>query len=197
MGKGGVPCQICVHPKRHAIEIGMVHHVSGRVLAKRFNCSHDAIQRHRRKHLSPQMKAAILTAQRPSAVDLESLQRSEGEGILAQLVVQRARLQQLSDMAMDLGDVRAAVAVENSTTANLTFVAKLLGQLVQHVEVTRTSVLVSPDWLRIRQSLITAVRPYPEASRAVGAVLCELETAVAKDITERKSALVIEAVAVQ
>jgi hypothetical protein len=63
--------------------------------------------------------------------------------------------------------------------------------------VTRTSVLVSPDWLRIRQSLITAVRPYPEASRAVGAVLCELETAVAKDITERKSALVIEAVAVQ
>jgi hypothetical protein len=129
-------------------------------------------------------------------VDLESLQRSEGEGILGALVVQRARLQQHAELTMELGDVRAAVAVENSITGNLTLVAKLLGQLVQHVEVTRTSVLVSPDWLRIRQSLITAVRPYPEASRAVGAVLCELETAVAKDITERKSPLVIDAVAV-
>lgn len=197
MAKTGKPCSICAHPKRHQIEIGLVHHVSQRVLARRFQCSEDAVQRHRHKHLSPQVRAAILTAQRPSVVDLESLQRSEGEGILGALVVQRARLQQHAELAMELGDVRAAVAVENSITGNLTLVAKLLGQLVQHVEVTRTSVLVSPDWLRIRQALLTAARPYPEALRAISAALYELEAAAAHDITERKLPLVIEAVAMQ
>jgi hypothetical protein len=51
-------------------------------------------------------RAAILAAQRPSEVDLEALQRNEPEGLLAQLVAQRARLQQQGELAMEMGDVR-------------------------------------------------------------------------------------------
>jgi hypothetical protein len=138
------------------------------------------------------MAAAILAAQKPTEVDLEALQASESEGLLSQLVVQRARLQSQSEMALELGDVRAAVAVENSIQSNLTLVAKLLGQLVQHHEVRSTSVLISADYLALRSALVKALVPYPEAARAVGAALHGLESEAAKDITAKRP-LVLEA----
>jgi hypothetical protein len=62
-------------------------------------------------------------------------------------------------------------------------VAKLLGQLVQHHDVRHTSILVSPDYLRLRATLIDALRTFTEAARAVGAALHRLESEAAKDIT--------------
>jgi hypothetical protein len=160
--------------------------------------SRDALFRHARAHLSPQVKAAILTGDKRSAVDLEALQVSESEGLLSQLVVQRARLQQHSDLALELGDVKAAVAVESAITSNLTLVAKLLGQLVQHHEVRSTHVLISEGYLQLRSALLRALRPFPEAARAVGAALHTLETEAAAEIKEqRKAPLVIEHGAVQ
>jgi hypothetical protein len=185
MGSRGPACSICRHPKRHQIEIGLVYHTPARVLAARFECSRNAIDRHRQRHLTPHMRAAILAAQKPSAVDLEALQRSESEGLLAQLVSQRARLQTHSELASELGDVRSAVSCERAITSNLELVAKLLGTLVQHHQVTRTSILISADYLALRQALVTALRPYPEAARAVGAALHELETSAAKQITDK------------
>lgn len=178
----GPPCTICNHPKRHQLEVGLTYKVPLRVLAARFDVSDDALHRHSQRHLSPSIRAAILTAQKPSAIDLEALQASESEGLLSQLVMQRARLQGHSEMALELGDVRAAVAVEGAITSNLTLVAKLLGQLVQHHEVKRTSILVSPDYLQLRSALVGALKPFPDAARAVGHVLHQIETDGAQDI---------------
>jgi hypothetical protein len=186
-------CTICGHSKRHQIEIGLVHHVPMRALAVRFKCSPDAIQRHAHRHLTPQTRAAILTAQKPSEIDLEELQRSEAEGILSQLIVQRARLAQHSELALELGDASGAIAAERAITNNLELVSKLLGVLIQRHEVTRTSILISADYLQLRQAIVQALRPYPEAARAVGAALAALETTAAKDITKRKQPLLLEA----
>lgn len=188
LAKRGVECQVCAHEQRARIEIGLTHGSPYRVLAKRFNVSADAIGRHARNHLSPQIKAAILTAQAPSAVDLEQLQANESAGLLSQLVHQRARLQQHSELASELGDVRAAVAAEGAITANLTLVGKLLGQLVQRHDVRHTSILVSPDYLRLRETLVRALAPYPEAARAVSAALHRMEADAARDITAKVEA---------
>jgi hypothetical protein len=192
MTKGGV-CTICQHPRRHQIEIALVHRTPLRTLALRFQCSHDALHRHRHKHLSPATAAAILAAQRPSAVDLEALQRSESEGLLSQLLAQRARLAQHSELALELGNAGGAIAAERAITSNLELVAKLLGQLVQHHEVRSTSILISADYLQLRSTLLQALRPFPAAAKAVGIALHELEASAAKDITERKAPLVLEA----
>jgi hypothetical protein len=53
MGKTGPQCQVCAHPQRHVVELGLVHRVPVRVLSKRFELSKDAIHRHRRNHMSP------------------------------------------------------------------------------------------------------------------------------------------------
>jgi hypothetical protein len=182
VGKRGVPCSVCAHKARHQIEVGLTHGVPHRVLGNRFGLSHDAIGRHAQNHLSPQMRAAILTAQKPTAIDLEALQASESEGLLSQLVSQRARLQQHSELAASLGDVRGCVAAESAITSNLALVGRLLGMIVQRHDVRSTSILISADYLALRQAIVQALRPYPQAAAAVGAALARLETAAADSI---------------
>jgi hypothetical protein len=46
--------------------------------------------------------------------------------------------------------------------------------------------------LQLRSALMNALRPFPEAAKAVGQALHSLETAAAKDITEAKRPLVLE-----
>lgn len=187
MSKSGRQCTVCRSKHRHQIEIGLTHGVPARVLASRFGFArHDAILRHARAHLTPAMRAAILSAQKPSAIDLDALRTAESEGLLANLTAQRARLQIKADTALEWGDVKGSIAAESAILANLGMTGKLLGQLVQHHNVTHTNLLVSPDYLRLRSALIDALRPYPEAARAVGAALHRLESDAAKVINPPK-----------
>ena len=84
MGKSAPTCRVCAHDQRHLIELGLVHRIAVRVLARRFALSKTSIFRHRRLHMSPQMIAAIAMAAHPTEVDLEALQRSESEGLIRQ-----------------------------------------------------------------------------------------------------------------
>jgi len=183
LGRRGTRCTVCDHDHRHQIEIGLTHGVAARVLGDRFGLSKDAILRHARNHLTPAQRAAILSAQQPAAIDLEALRTAESEGLIASLVAQRARLLVKADFAAEHGDVKGSVAAENAITANLTLVAKLLGQLVQVHDVRHTNLLVSPDYLKLRSTLIAALRPFPDAARAVGEALHRLESDAALDIT--------------
>jgi hypothetical protein len=131
--------------------------------------------------------AAILAAQRPSEVDLEQLQRSESEGLIGSLVAQRARLQMLSEMAFAQGEINAATSVERAITGSLELTSKLLGMIVSHA--STTDILISADYLQLRQTIVGALRPFPEAARAVGNALAALEVEAAETIAERKPPL--------
>jgi hypothetical protein len=183
MGKPGTQCTICAHDKRVSIELGVTHGVSAAVLAQRFAVSKFAILRHAKAHLSPAQRAAYLSAQKPTAIDLEKLRITESEGLLHALVGQRARLHQYAEVSASLGDIKGAIAAENAIQGNLSLVGKLLGTLVQRHDVRHTNLLISPDYLRLRQALVQALRPFPDAARAVGAALYALESDAAKEIT--------------
>ena len=177
-----------------SIELGLVHGLSAKALANRFQVSADAIGRHARNHLTPAQRAAILTAD----IDLDQLRVTESEGLLHHLVQQRARLLQRVELAAELGDVKASVSAEGAILANLQTVGRLLGQLATHHTVTHASILVSEDYLRVRQALLAALRPHPAAARAVAEVLARLDAEAAKDITadaQRPAPVLIEATA--
>ena len=187
------PCTVCAHASRAQIEIGLVHGIAAAALAARFpDLSKDAIWRHGKNHLSPVQRAAILQQRKPSAIDLDKLKVAESEGLLANLVAQRARLQQTAEMALEFGDVKANVSAESAITANLALVGKLLGQLVNIYDVRQTSITLTPDYLRMREVLVRTLRPYPEAARAVSAALYALECDAARDITPAKAAPVVD-----
>ena len=175
-------CHVCTHPRRPQIEIGLTYGQSVRVLAKRFGLSSHAVWRHSRNHLSPALRAAILVAQAPSKIDLEELRKSEAEGLLSHLVGQRARLQRLSELALETGGVPDATKVKARITANLELVARLLDQLSVHHVVDHRSVLITPDYIALRAAITQALRPFPDAARAVGQALHQLEEAAAVDL---------------
>jgi len=62
---------------------------------------------------------------------------------------------------------------------NLELVGRLLQQFTVVHEVKRTSILVSPDYLQLRSVILQALRPFPEAARAVGQALHSLEAEAA------------------
>ena len=156
-------CSICRHKRRSEIELALIHKLPVRVVATRYDVSPNAVFRHRRKHMPPQLVAAIMTASKPSEVDLEQLQKSESEGLLASLISQRAGLQMLSELAFSAGadGVQAAVGVECAITNSLELTSKLLGAIISHHEIRSTSILVSPDYLRLRQAIITGIEAVP------------------------------------
>lgn len=141
--------------------------------------------------MSAQLVAAIATAAHPSEIDLEQLQRSESEGLLGSLIAQRARLQMLSEMAFEAGELGAATSVERAITQSLELTSKLLGMIVTRT--STTNILISADYIKLRQTIIAALRPFPEAAQAVGAALAGLETEAAETIASSEKPLLLEA----
>jgi hypothetical protein len=177
----GPKCSICAHDKRHLIEVALTYKTPLRVLAARFNISPHALWRHSKAHLSAAMRASILSATPETKVDLERLRVSESEGLLGSLLAQRARLQQHAEAAMEAGSIHVAVAAEGRITENLRLVSQLLGQLMQVHEV-RHNILISGDYLRLREVLLRALRPHSAAARDVANALHQLEAEAAESI---------------
>jgi hypothetical protein len=184
MGRPGPQCQVCASKHRAQIELALVHRIGTRVIAERFGLHKDAVLRHSNNHLSAPQRAALLAnAKALTPVELDAMRTSESEGLLAALISQRARLATMADAAMAMSDIKSAVAAENSIQGNLTIVAKLLGQLAIQHNVTTTSILISSDYLQLRQTIVQALKPFPDAAQAVGRALHRLEAQAARDIT--------------
>jgi hypothetical protein len=171
----GQKCTVCEHPRRAEIELGIARRVGYRQISQKFGPSIWALHRHRHGHMPPALMVALETTALPTVVDLDALRKSESEGLLQTLVVQRGRLFQLLDEAEAVGDIKAAAAVHGRIMDNVTIVAKLLGDLSTHSVTTVNTLLVAPEYLSLRSALVTALRPYPEARKAVSAVLQGLE----------------------
>jgi len=82
------------------------------------------------------------------------------------------------------GNVAAAISAERGVVDNLTLLSKLLGMLVVRHEV-KHSLLVSADYLTLRDTLLRVLRKHPAAAKDVAAALHRLESEAAADIRER------------
>jgi hypothetical protein len=185
MAKSGPgACQVCNSPHRHSVDVALAHGLGHDAIGKRFGISPHSVQRHGKNHLSPQMMAAVQHALHPSAVDLDALKVSEGENLLHHLVHQRARLANHIELAVAIGDPGSAIRGEAAITTNLQLVSKLLGVLVNVHETRHQHILTHPDYLRLREVLLTALAPFPEARIAVGRALAGIETQAADNIAK-------------
>jgi hypothetical protein len=185
-------CQCCRHPRRDLLDLALVARTPRPVLSARFGVSVDSLARHAENHLPPQVRAAIMTALAPTAVDLEQLQKSESESLLASLIAQRARLSVMAQQAMEAELPGVAARIESGVLANLELTARLLNQLISHSTVSVRSFLVEPDYLRLRTILIEELRPFPELAARIAQRISELETCAAAAITTAKARPMIE-----
>lgn len=169
-------CTICQHPRRPEIDHSLANRVSEHRVAKRFSVSRDAIHRHKKKHLPPQLEAALLSQNgNVAAVDLEKLRKSESEGLLQTLVWQKAHVLLQIDNAVANMDPVAVAKFHDVLLKNQQTIAKLIGELSAHTRSVTNNFLIAPEYLELRHALMRALSPFPDARKAVASALHTLE----------------------
>jgi hypothetical protein len=166
----GLRCTICNHPARPQIDLAIATGLSKRAVAERFGVSRDAVWRHAQAHLTAEMSAALATKLLQREGDTRGILLEEGAGVTEALKAIRGPLFGLFLAAVDTGDSKAAVALAGRLHENLALVAKLTGELVPHAGTSTTTILLSPDFQRLRGELIGVLAHYPEAQAEVTAV---------------------------
>ena len=166
----GRKCQVCTHPERPNIERAIATGVSRRSIGERYKVPPDAVWRHGRNHLTPELRAAIATKVLDREDDVRTAILEEGDGIVGSLKAIRSPLFALFLTAFDATDGRVAAALAGRLHENLQIAAKLTGELAPHAGISITNVLLSPDFMRLRQQLLDALKCHPQAAQDVAAI---------------------------
>jgi hypothetical protein len=113
--------------------------------------------------------------------DLETLRVQESDNLLRNLAMQRARILLAQDRAIGIEDLGAIARLSSQIHQNLELTGKYLGEFARVTTQTQISLLVTPEYLKLRSALLRALWPFPEARQAVAAVLHEIEGVAAQE----------------
>jgi hypothetical protein len=169
-GALGARCTICAHAARPQIDLSIATGLSKRHIAQRFRVSPDAVWRHGKEHLSPELKTALALKLLVKEGDTRAVLLEEGAGAVEALRAIRAPMFGLFLQAIEIGDSRSVAALAGRLHEGLTLSARLTGQLVPAAGTTIQNIVLSADYIALRSSLLAALRPFPEAARAVAEV---------------------------
>ena len=152
-------CSICNHADRAGIESALVAGGSLRDIARQFGVSKDAIARHT-DHIAEHIQASQEAKEEARSIDVVSqLQQINGTAL------------EILKESRELKEHELALKAMDRICKQLELQAKLLGA----IDRPQINVLVSPEWQLIRDTIIAALLPYPEARIAVAAALSQLE----------------------
>ncbi|THD03718.1 hypothetical protein [Rhodanobacter lindaniclasticus] len=170
----GRACHTCEHERRPEIELRLASGAPVRVVAAKYGISKDSLYRHRQLHMPAELVTQLqATGRRVNPADLQELKRTESEGLLQNLVHERARQQRIADKAEAIDDFANATRASVAALKSSELIAKLLGD-IKTGNVT-TNILLAPEFHAFRTAVIQALRPYHDAKLAVLHSLQQLE----------------------
>jgi hypothetical protein len=155
-------CTICSHAQRSAIEAALVAGTSNRVIARQFHVGHDAVQRHASEHVKQQIAQAQ-----------EAREEAQSLDVVRQLLSINATTQAILAAVYKTGKFDIALRAIDRVLRQLELQAKLLGQLDERAQI---NILLAPEWITIRETVLAALWPFVEARLAVAVALAQLET---------------------
>jgi predicted DNA-binding protein YlxM (UPF0122 family) len=149
-------CTICTHPQRENIDREIIAGESLRNLAKQYNVSYSAINRHK-KHVPESLARAR-----------EAEEVSQADNLLAQVKELQDRATRILDKAEKSGDFSTALKAIREAKGCLELLAKLQGELQQEGTM---NIHVNQQWVELRTVILEALGPYPEARYRLAEVL--------------------------
>jgi len=150
-------CSVCTHHKRGEIDQAIIAGQSYRDIAGRFGLSKSAVERHAKAHLP----ATLVKAQEAEEV-------ARADALLAQVQELRDRALKILDKAERSQDFKTALGAIREARGCVELLAKLAGELS---EAPQLNVLLSPQWVELRKTILLALEPYPEARARIAEVL--------------------------
>lgn len=147
-------CSVCTHPEAEAINISLLSgRASLRDIAGKYGLSLSAVHRHK-QHLPAQLVACDegREAGNPSNVMLRIMElEKRANGIYAQ--------------ATEAQDRRTALNALKELREIVTLYGRLAGEL--QTQTIHQHLHVSPEWVSMRQTVLSVLKPYPEARAAL------------------------------
>ena len=180
-------CKVCSSDSCDAVNLALAAGCSAAMASRKYSLPVDSVLRHKRNHLPPELirKARRKQLIGESKFNLEELREHESENLLARLVRQRVSLLALIEK-MGETDPRGAVQGHKALLFNLEVEGKLLGEIGRVAPATiNQNLIVSADYLKLRQLLLSALRPFPQARAAVLAALRSVESVSDPDATKQ------------
>lgn len=132
-----------------------------RQMAATFSVSTSALVRHHDEHVPEQLAKAQ-----------EAAEVAQADDLLGELVTLKARVGTILDKASKAEDWRSCAPLIRELRACI----ELLLEVGQKIDRRPTlNLLVAPEWLTVRATLLEALQPYPEARTAASSALLALE----------------------
>lgn len=153
----GRSCSICTHEKRGEIEAAVVAGSSYRVIAGQYGVGDASIQRHVASHIKAAIEQAKATNEEARGLDVAK-QLANINKITAE-ILKRSNDEKKDGMSL--------LAIDR-LTRQVELQAKLFGTGESNEE------QLEEQWLNVREVIFEALRPYPEARRAVARALLAL-----------------------
>jgi len=184
----GTRCSICKHDDRARIELLLARGASRRHIGERFHCSPDAVWRHwRNGHVAEYVKSQLAIQALKPGETLEKLVQDESIGLLENLQRIRATLYASFDAAAEVGDRQAVSLLAARLHENLRLAATSTGELQKNSPTSVTNIVLSPAYLDLRAALLGALRPFPDAVRAVVAAFQRAEVGLSGSVIEPRA----------
>ena len=162
---------MCNHPNRAQIDLAIASGLAKKRIAQRFGgLSMDAVWRHGKDHLPPEMRAALALKLIRKEGDTRAVLLEEGAGTIEAIRAIRGPLFARFLAACDCGDDRSASQLAGRIHEGLSLGARITGEMMPAVGTSVTNIVLSADYIRLRGDLLAALRPFPEAARAVADV---------------------------
>jgi hypothetical protein len=157
-------CRCCAHPDRAALDEALVTGVPLREIERRWQVSKDSASRHK-QHVSPAL-AAVIEERRSMAGPVSAMSRLEDLYSRASRILDAAEAEGKASLSLQAMD-RLQKLVET--------LARITGELDERPTVQVLNVAASAEWLTMRQAMLEALGPYPDAAHAVSARLLMIE----------------------
>jgi len=145
-------CSVCGHIQVKDIDESLVNGTGLRKIAERFSLSTTAVHRHK-KHLN----GTLIKAR-------EVMKITHADSLLEQVKYLQEKSLHILSKAEEIGDYRACTSAINEARKCLELLGKLAGELQDGQTV---NVIISPQWVELRTTIIKALEPHPEAKFTV------------------------------
>lgn len=153
----GRRCETCWHSERDEIDKRLLAGEPVSVLARAYGLTRDSVNRHMAAHVAPALREA-------AAREREQAEEARGDDLLGELRSLLKIAKGLLARAVQAGDLRTATSAVGQARGVIETMARVLGDIS---DAPTVNVTLAPQFIQIRQTLITALEPFPEARAAV------------------------------
>ena len=145
-------CKACNHPEREIIDKYLIEGKSIRNIAERYSLSSTSVYRHK-SHLN----GTLVKAKGVKEI-------AQADNLMEQISSLQARALNILSKTEEAEDWRAATGAIREARGCLELLGKLAGELNEGHTV---NVIVSPQWVELRTTIVQALESHPEAKLSV------------------------------